>query len=211
MKDEFKSQHAALLNKLSDMVQASYYALAAHTLITAEMLILQQEREIEKLKTELAALAAQAPQVPQEYTAGHCVEKANPKGCQLHNLQCGYPDCDRKPVTALREAPAGQEAVKNVKPCGLGCIIRCRARLNGCASECPSPAYAQTLTASQPPAVQGVPADLLKALDDLSFDCFDGIGTCAPSVEVYNRTFNVLEKYRALAKAAAPQPGEQNA
>lgn len=30
------------------------------------------------------------------FTAGHCKEKQKPGGCQLHNLQCGYPDCDRK-------------------------------------------------------------------------------------------------------------------
>lgn len=39
-----------------------------------------------------AALAA-----PQ-YTYGHCENKAQPGGCQMHNLQCGYPDCDRKLV-----------------------------------------------------------------------------------------------------------------
>lgn len=30
------------------------------------------------------------------YTTGHCKNKSQPGGCQLHNLQCGYPDCDRK-------------------------------------------------------------------------------------------------------------------
>ena len=30
------------------------------------------------------------------YTTGHCKEKQRPGGCQLHNLQCGYPNCDRK-------------------------------------------------------------------------------------------------------------------
>lgn len=29
---------------------------------------------------------------------GHCKEKAKPGGCRLHNLQCGYPVCDRKPA-----------------------------------------------------------------------------------------------------------------
>lgn len=32
------------------------------------------------------------------FTTGHCPEKAKPGGCQLHNLHCGYPDCDRRPV-----------------------------------------------------------------------------------------------------------------
>ena len=38
---------------------------------------------------------------PVAYTTGHCKEKAKPKGCQLHNLQCGYPECDRKPAQDL--------------------------------------------------------------------------------------------------------------
>lgn len=33
-----------------------------------------------------------------EFTEGHCPQKAKPEGCQLHNLQCGYPECDRRPV-----------------------------------------------------------------------------------------------------------------
>lgn len=30
------------------------------------------------------------------YTTGHCEHRKQPGGCQLHNLQCGYPACDRK-------------------------------------------------------------------------------------------------------------------
>ncbi len=45
----------------------------------------------------------QAAQAVPAYTEGHCKEKAKPGGCQLHNLQCGYPACDRKTVPA---APA---------------------------------------------------------------------------------------------------------
>lgn len=41
-----------------------------------------------------------------------------------------------------------------------------------------------------------------QALGDLSFECFGGIGTCAPSVETYNRTFGVLEEARAAIDAA---------
>jgi hypothetical protein len=29
-------------------------------------------------------------------TTGHCKEKAKPGGCQLHNVQCGYPKCNRQ-------------------------------------------------------------------------------------------------------------------
>ena len=33
------------------------------------------------------------------YTTGHCENHKHPKGCQLHNLHCGYPACDRKAAT----------------------------------------------------------------------------------------------------------------
>ena len=33
---------------------------------------------------------------PTTVTTGHCKEKAKPGGCQLHNIQCGFPACDRK-------------------------------------------------------------------------------------------------------------------
>lgn len=32
-------------------------------------------------------------------TIGQCKEKAQPGGCQLHNLQCGYPTCDSAPAS----------------------------------------------------------------------------------------------------------------
>jgi hypothetical protein len=57
---------------------------------------------------ELAALKAQpAPVQPVAYTTGHCEEKAKPRGCQLHNVNCGYPACDRK---AVATPPAAQQA-----------------------------------------------------------------------------------------------------
>lgn len=33
-----------------------------------------------------------------EYTNGHCPNHNQPGGCQLHNLMCGWPSCDRRPV-----------------------------------------------------------------------------------------------------------------
>jgi hypothetical protein len=33
-----------------------------------------------------------------EFTTGHCSEKKKPGGCKLHNIFCGFPDCDRKKV-----------------------------------------------------------------------------------------------------------------
>lgn len=32
------------------------------------------------------------------YTTGHCENHKQKGGCQLHNLQCGWPNCDRKPT-----------------------------------------------------------------------------------------------------------------
>jgi len=36
------------------------------------------------------------------YTTGHCAEHAKPGGCQLHNLHCGWPDCDRRAALAAK-------------------------------------------------------------------------------------------------------------
>ena len=36
------------------------------------------------------------------FTAGHCAENKKPGGCQLHNLQCGYPSCDRRPAKGAK-------------------------------------------------------------------------------------------------------------
>lgn len=33
-----------------------------------------------------------------KFTTGHCKHNNQPGGCKLHNLQCGYPACDRKAV-----------------------------------------------------------------------------------------------------------------
>jgi len=46
-------------------------------------------------KWRRAANMTQQPAVL-AYTEGHCAEKRKPGGCQLHNLHCGYPACDRK-------------------------------------------------------------------------------------------------------------------
>lgn len=32
------------------------------------------------------------------YTTGHCAHNNRPGGCHLHNLQCGWPSCDRRPA-----------------------------------------------------------------------------------------------------------------
>lgn len=40
-----------------------------------------------------------AQRKPVSHTTGHCENHKQKGGCQLHNLQCGWPDCDRKPLT----------------------------------------------------------------------------------------------------------------
>lgn len=41
------------------------------------------------------------------YIYGICAERRKPGGCQLHNLQCGYPDCDRvRPTLGGSTTPA---------------------------------------------------------------------------------------------------------
>ena len=57
------------------------------------------------------AASKQPEQKPVAHTTGHCENHQQKGGCQLHNLQCGWPDCDRKPITATQpeqEPVAGQ-------------------------------------------------------------------------------------------------------
>ena len=49
-----------------------------------------------------APIPADMVRVP-EYTTGHCENHKHPKGCQLHNIQCGWPECDRRLITASQE------------------------------------------------------------------------------------------------------------
>jgi regulator of replication initiation timing len=59
-------------------------------------------------------MRAAQPSEPKTYTEGHCPNRKHPGSCQLHNLQCGYPDCDRRPVKAAQPEPVTQtnEALK---------------------------------------------------------------------------------------------------
>lgn len=57
---------------------------------------------IEQLRAAIAQQAEQVQRTP-IFTTGHCKEKAKAGGCQLHNLRCSYPACDR----VLASAPKG--------------------------------------------------------------------------------------------------------
>ena len=68
------------------------------------------------------AIAEVEKQEPVAYTTGHCKEKAQPNGCQLHNLHCGYPACDRKAVVTpqpKREPPTPREVKDTLRATGL--------------------------------------------------------------------------------------------
>ena len=69
--------------------------------------------------TALREALAQPEQEPVAHTTGHCENHKQKGGCQLHNLQCGWPDCDRKPITAPQpeQEPVAWEDV-------LGAIAR---------------------------------------------------------------------------------------
>jgi hypothetical protein len=52
-------------------------------------------------ETNFGNIAAQPAPLPVQeqrlsFTTGHCKEKRKPGGCQLHNIHCGFPACDRK-------------------------------------------------------------------------------------------------------------------
>lgn len=50
-------------------------------------------------RDRLFALARRGAAVrTQTFTEGHCEQRKAPGGCKLHNLHCGYPDCDRRPL-----------------------------------------------------------------------------------------------------------------
>lgn len=49
--------------------------------------------------------------------------------------------------------------------------------------------------------------EAMTALEDLSFDCFAAIGVRAPTIEVYNRTFKVLERLREKHNAGRAYGG----
>lgn len=58
--------------------------------------------EREALQERIRQLEAE--RVPaQQYTTGHCANKAQPGGCKLHNLHCNYPICDRRPAAPAQE------------------------------------------------------------------------------------------------------------
>ena len=63
---------------------------------------------IKAQRDELRERLAQPVQEPVAHTTGHCENHKQKGGCQLHNLQCGWPDCDRKPITTSLQSRSEQ-------------------------------------------------------------------------------------------------------
>ena len=66
---------------------------------------------IKELRTRYAAPQAQPAPAP-AYTEGRCAEKAKKGGCQLHNLHCGYPACDRRPAAPAVAEPLTDDELR---------------------------------------------------------------------------------------------------
>ena len=73
--EPFKFKNAALLNRLSEMAQVPYYATACHTLIQAEMAIVEAAATVatETAAAEIAVAAAAAAVVVTETAAAETV------------------------------------------------------------------------------------------------------------------------------------------
>lgn len=65
--------------------------------------------ELKEAHDTLAEQEAETKVSEPAWTYGHCEHKRAPGGCQLHNLQCAYPDCDRRPAAALPPLPNAVE------------------------------------------------------------------------------------------------------
>lgn len=61
-----------------------------------------------------------------EYTTGHCQNHKQPGGCQLHNLQCGWPNCDRRPVQP--HPPSGASVSERARSASLKEIVPAEKR-----------------------------------------------------------------------------------
>ena len=136
-------------------------------------------------------MSEQNKQEPVAYTTGHCKEKAQPGGCQLHNLHCGYPDCDRKAVATPPAAPV-QEPVAWMNRHGACKTSLFREVEAGAKDEYTIPLYTTPPTAQRLDAVN---AQLLEALESLAAADF-GAGEWTESAE------QAALKARAAIKAA---------
>ena len=81
------------------MTQTEALKLALEALEVATTPLAKDRQEVLRARAAIREALAQPEQDPVAYTTGHCENHKQKGGCQLHNLQCGWPDCDRKPIT----------------------------------------------------------------------------------------------------------------
>ena len=62
------------------------------------LMIAQLEDRLDLAQRLGRVMESQRNELRAQYTTGHCEHNRAPGGCQLHNLHCGYPECDRKKV-----------------------------------------------------------------------------------------------------------------
>ena len=86
------------------LMQQALEALELLTQSTTEAALDYADNAIDALRERLA----QPVQEPVAHTTGHCENHKQKGGCQLHNLQCGWPDCDRKPITTSLQSRSEQ-------------------------------------------------------------------------------------------------------
>jgi hypothetical protein len=75
------------------LIEMAHEVYGEHTFWTEAQLL--RLKELERL-VRADEREACAKKTPTTVTTGHCKEKAKTGGCQLHNIQCGFPACDRK-------------------------------------------------------------------------------------------------------------------
>lgn len=76
--------------QLREALQACITALETAERVHNSVGLISREIQAHDLRERIRELLAGEP----EETSGWCEEKKKPGGCQLHNLHCGYPNCD---------------------------------------------------------------------------------------------------------------------
>lgn len=70
---------------------------------------------LERAKNAISILFSLVAAKSPAYTEGHCKERAKPGGCQLPNVQCGFPKCDIEDVPYHTDDLAVDQFAKALK------------------------------------------------------------------------------------------------
>jgi len=106
------------LEALEGLADYRYTDRVKNTMASLRQAIAEHDRlaGIEMLEKQAGIHVSQQAKPEQEpvaHTTGHCENHKQKGGCQLHNLQCGWPDCDRKPITTpLHRKPLTDEEIE---------------------------------------------------------------------------------------------------